>query len=75
MANEISLANASLPLHEVLEAEFVALHGELPADYPSSTDAETRLEALWAAVHALKGKRAALCISGGRRFPGFPILV
>jgi len=37
MANEISLANASLPLHEVLEAEFVALHGELPADYPSST--------------------------------------
>src|SRR6266513_1050708 len=52
-------------LHEVLESEFFALHGELPADYPSSTEAETRLKAFWAAVHGLKEKRAALCISGG----------
>jgi len=75
MANQISLANASLPLHEVLEAEFVALHGELPADYPSPTDAETRLEALWAAVHALKGSAQLSASRAGRRFPGFPILV
>jgi hypothetical protein len=57
--------DSSLSLHEVLEAEFVALHGELPSDYPSSSEPETRLNALRAAVHALKEKRAALCISGG----------
>src|SRR6266516_1534899 len=60
MANETSSANPSLPLHEVLESEFVALHGKLPADYPSSTESETRLKAFWAAVHGLKEKRAAL---------------
>jgi hypothetical protein len=38
MAKETSLANASLPLHEVLEAEFSALPGELPPDYPDSTE-------------------------------------
>jgi hypothetical protein len=52
-------------LHEVLESEFTALHGELPADYPDSTDSETRLKAFCAAVRALKEKRTALCISGG----------
>ena len=65
MAKETSSADASLPLHEVLEAEFVALHGELPSNYPSSTESETRLEGLWRAIHGLKEKRAALCISGG----------
>jgi len=65
MANETSSANPALPLHEVLESEFVALHGELPADYPSSTEPETRLKAFWAVVHGLKETRAALCISGG----------
>jgi hypothetical protein len=65
MANETSSANPSLPLHEVLEAEFTTLHGELPADYPTSTEPEVRLKAIWAAVHALKEKRAALCLSGG----------
>jgi hypothetical protein len=65
MANENSSAYSSLSLPEVLVAEFVALHGELPADYPSSTESETRLKAIWAAVHGLKEKRAALCISGG----------
>ncbi len=65
MANENSSANSSLPLHEVLESEFVALHGVLPADYPSSTEPEARLKALWAAVHGLEEKRTALCISGG----------
>jgi hypothetical protein len=65
MAKQTSSSDSSLPLHEVLEAEFVALHGELPSDYPSSSELETRLKGLWAAVHGLKEKRAALCISGG----------
>ena len=65
MAKKTSSANPSLPLHEVLEAEFVALHGELPADYPNSTESERRLKAFCAAVHGLKEKRSALCISGG----------
>src|SRR5437870_9986831 len=65
MAKETSSGNSSLPLHEVLEAEFVALHGALPADYPGSTAREIRLKAFWAAVHGLKEQRAALCISGG----------
>src|SRR5438093_11673945 len=65
MAKEVLSGDSSLPLHEVLEAEFVALHGELPSDYPSSSESQTRLKALWGAIHALKEKRAALCISGG----------
>ena len=65
MAKKPSSANPSLPLHEVLEAEFTALHGRLPADCPRSTEPEDRLKALWAAVHGLEEKRAALCISGG----------
>ena len=65
MAKETSSADSSLPLHEVLEAEYVALHGELPSGYPSSSESKTRLKGLWGAIHALKEKRAALCISGG----------
>jgi hypothetical protein len=65
MAKRASSGDASLPLHEVLEAEFVALHGQLPRNYPSSGETETRLRDLWSAVHGLKEKRAALCISGG----------
>jgi hypothetical protein len=65
MAKQTSSSDSSLPLHEVLEAEFVAVHGELPSDYPSSSELETRLKGLWTAVHELKEKRAALCISGG----------
>ena len=65
MAKETSSADSSLPLHEVLEAEYVALHGELPSGYPSSSESKTRLKGLWRAIHGLKEKRAALCISGG----------
>jgi Patatin-like phospholipase len=65
MAKEISSSNSSLSLHEVLEAEFKALHGELPPNYPTSGEGEVRLKALWAAVHGLDEKRSALCISGG----------
>src|SRR5262249_20947972 len=64
MAKEPSPSDSSLPLQEVLEAEFVALHGELPPEYPSSNEPETRLKALWAPVHSLKEKRSAPCISG-----------
>ena len=65
MAKEASSANQSLPLQEVLEAEFKALHGERPLDSPPSTDPQTPLTPLWIAVHGLEEKRAALCISGG----------
>src|SRR5437773_10531564 len=65
MAKETSSSESSLTLYEVLESEFTALHGQLPADYPDSTDSQTRMKAFCAAVHALKEQRAALCISGG----------
>ena len=65
MTKETSSSDSSLPLHEVLEAEFVGLHGELPSDYPGSSEPKTRLKALCDAIHGLKEKRAALCISGG----------
>jgi hypothetical protein len=65
MAKETSSANASLPLCEVLEAEFVALHGELPQHYPRSAEPSVRLKAIWAAIHGLPEKRSALCFSGG----------
>src|SRR2546423_4931178 len=65
MAKQTSSSDSSLPLHEVLEAEFVALHGELPPGYPSSSEPKARLKALWGAIHGLKEKRSALCISGG----------
>src|SRR5213076_1056495 len=65
MTKEAASANPSVPLHEVLEAEFVLLHGKLRPDYPTSTEPNTRLKAIWAAVHELPEKRAALCISGG----------
>src|SRR5437762_13516910 len=65
MAEEPSSDESSLALHQVLEAEFTALHGELPPDYPKTDDALTQLKAFCAAVHGLKEKRAALCISGG----------
>src|SRR5678816_1173156 len=65
MAKQASSANPSVPLHEVLEAEFAVLHGKLLPDYPNSSDPNIRLTAIWAAVHALSERRAALCISGG----------
>src|SRR6516225_5878717 len=59
MAKEALSANPSVPLHEVLEAEFAALHGKLPPDYPSLTEPNARLKTFWAAVHELPEKRAA----------------
>jgi Patatin-like phospholipase len=57
-----------LPLYEILEAEYVRLHGALPADYtPKDNTPEDRLKAIYALIHTLpdKERRAALCISGG----------
>jgi hypothetical protein len=65
MAKETSSAQPPLSLPDVLESEFTALHGKLPANYPSASEPEIRLKAFCAAVHELKEKRAALCISGG----------
>ncbi len=65
MAKEALSANPSVPLHQALEVEFAVLHGKLPPDYPSSADPDVRLKAIWAAIHELPEKRAALCISGG----------
>src|SRR6266403_6031548 len=65
MAKETSSGDSSLPLHEVLEAEFVALHAEFLPDHPTSTEPTARLKAIWSAIHGLPEKRAALCFSGG----------
>ena len=54
-----------MSLHEALEEEFTAVHGELPSDFPRSADPQTQLKAFCDAVHSLEEKRAALCISGG----------
>ncbi len=65
MAEPTTPLNPALSLHEVLEAEYRVLHGELPAGYPADGDKQTRLRAIWATIHALPEKRAALCLSGG----------
>ena len=57
--------NPSLQFHEVLETEFTQLHHRPPLDSNAPLDPNERLKAIWAAVHGLKEKQAALCISGG----------
>jgi hypothetical protein len=74
--------NVAMHLHEVLAAEFAALHGEppagtatavaLPGNLPKKeaeklqlAKQQSNLKDVWGAVHGLKEKRAALCISGG----------
>src|SRR5215831_19385102 len=53
-----------LPLYQVREAEYVALHGLLPKDFDQSGgDPDKRLSAIIALIHAKKP--SALCISGG----------
>ncbi|HEU4683838.1 MAG TPA: patatin-like phospholipase family protein [Nitrospira sp.] len=51
-------------LATVLEEEYRALHGPLPAGQPCHSEQE-RLTALYQAVHSLPEPRAALCLSGG----------
>ena len=65
MKAKASSANPSLQLHEVLEAEFAQLHGRPALEDDAPLDPEERLKAIWAAIHRLEQKQAALCISGG----------
>jgi patatin-like phospholipase len=65
MPDTISDSAAPLPLYQVLEEEYVALHGPLPADHTAEADPDKRLKMIYARIHLLKKKRAALCISGG----------
>jgi hypothetical protein len=60
-----SQSTTFLPLSQVLEEEFVALHGPLPGGPRGPADEGDRLPALYEAIHALPEKRAALCLSGG----------
>ncbi len=57
-------STAFLPVSQVLEEEFVALHGPLPGPARGVDDGD-QLPALYEAIHALPEKRAALCLSGG----------
>jgi hypothetical protein len=55
-----------LPLHEMLEEEYVSLHGVLPDQhYSDNKTPDERLKAIYSRIHALDKRRAALCISGG----------
>jgi hypothetical protein len=51
------------PLADILEAEYVALHGPLPAE--PRLIAKDRLAALYTHIHNLPQKQTALCLSGG----------
>ena len=64
LSSATSESTAFLPLSRVLEEEFVALHGPLPASASGVGD-EARMPALYDAIHELGEKRAALCLSGG----------
>jgi patatin-like phospholipase len=65
MAKVTADPNPCIRLHKVLEEEYTHLHGELPASYSSSENSQTRLKAIWTAIHALSEKRSAFCVSGG----------
>jgi hypothetical protein len=57
---------APLHLHEILEGEYISLHGPLPdAYYTDNITDEDRLNAIYRRIHAIPEKRTALCISGG----------
>jgi hypothetical protein len=56
----------TLSLHQMLEEEYVSLHGVLPDEhYSTNKTPDERLRAIYTRIHALETKRAALCISGG----------
>ncbi|MCI0488000.1 MAG: patatin-like phospholipase family protein [Blastocatellia bacterium] len=55
-----------LPLYEVLEEEYVSLHGPLPDGYyQNNKTPDERLKAIYKLIHDLPKQRSALCISGG----------
>src|SRR5215471_19079407 len=64
MADTNPSDNGPLSLYQVLEDEYVALHGRLPDSYDQANpDPERRLADICALIHTQK--RSALCISGG----------
>ena len=54
-----------LLLCQVLEEEYVRLHGPLPADYPLTGSDKARQAAIYTLIHRVPGGRVALCLSGG----------
>ena len=74
MAKETSSINSSLPSYEVLEAEFTALHGELPADYPSSPDANCSINFIISPAFREADISAAAQIARNRRLRIFLLL-
>src|SRR5262245_31568234 len=54
-----------LSLSQVLEEEYIKLHGKAAPKYPNSATEADRLKAIFALIHNLERKRSALCISGG----------
>ena len=59
------ISGTRLPLCQVLEEEYVRLHGPLPMDYPLTGSDEVRQAAICALIHRLPEGRVALCLSGG----------
>jgi Patatin-like phospholipase len=55
--------NGPFSLAEILEEEYAALHGPLPAE--TTLGEKDRLAALYTHIHDLPRKRTALCLSGG----------
>src|SRR5678816_3937427 len=64
LSSATSESTAFLPLSRVLEEEFVALHGPLPASASGVGD-EARMPALYHATHEPHEQPAALCLSRG----------
>jgi hypothetical protein len=52
-------------LARVLEEEYTALHGPLPADVRTPVAEPDRLASIYSLIHRLPNKRIALCLSGG----------
>ncbi|HEY6083837.1 MAG TPA: patatin-like phospholipase family protein [Nitrospira sp.] len=52
-------------LARVLEEEYVALYGPLPATDKTPSTEPDRLAAIYRLIHSLPQKRSALCLSGG----------
>ena len=64
-ATQPETKESRLLLSQVLEEEYVRLHGPLPADYPLTGSDQVRQAAIYALIHRVPGGRVALCLSGG----------
>jgi hypothetical protein len=63
MALQAPMEEAPLSLCDVLEEEYIKLHGPLPDHYPQGQENDDRLAAIYQCIHEQKPK--ALCFSGG----------